>query len=80
MLKLRNLEKKEKWDYRHWTDKELEEMTDRDWRIFREDYNITIKGGKAPRPIRKWEEASLPKSITDVINKVCSIRARRKLF
>lgn len=29
---------------RHWTEKELIEMTERDWRIFREDFNISIKG------------------------------------
>lgn len=42
-------------------------MTDRDWRIFREDYNITIKGGNIPKPIRNWEEANLPKGISDVV-------------
>lgn len=29
---------------RHWTEKELIEMTERDWRIFREDFNISTKG------------------------------------
>jgi ATP-dependent RNA helicase DDX23/PRP28 len=29
---------------RHWTEKELIEMTERDWRIFREDFNIATKG------------------------------------
>ena len=28
---------------RHWSEKEREEMTERDWRIFREDYNISYK-------------------------------------
>jgi ATP-dependent RNA helicase DDX23/PRP28 len=37
-------EDKQKWDDRHWQEKKVEEMTERDWRIFREDYNITIKG------------------------------------
>ena len=37
-------EDKQKWDDRHWQEKRVEEMTERDWRIFREDYNITIKG------------------------------------
>jgi ATP-dependent RNA helicase DDX23/PRP28 len=32
---------------RHWTEKELIEMTERDWRIFREDFNISIKGSFA---------------------------------
>ena len=29
---------------RHWKKKEQAEMTDRDWRIFKEDYNIAAKG------------------------------------
>jgi ATP-dependent RNA helicase DDX23/PRP28 len=29
---------------RHWSEKPLEEMTQRDWRIFREDFNIVAKG------------------------------------
>lgn len=45
---------------RHWTEKKLSEMTSRDWRIFKEDYNITTKGGGIPNPIRGWEEADLP--------------------
>lgn len=44
LKKVRRREEKQLWDDRHWTDKELPEMTERDWRIFREDYNITIKG------------------------------------
>lgn len=31
---------------RHWQEKKLSEMTDRDWRIFREDFKITTRGGK----------------------------------
>lgn len=44
LKKVKKKEDKQKWDDRHWTDKEHDEMTERDWRIFREDYNITIKG------------------------------------
>ena len=29
-------EAKTKWDERHWSEKPLESMTDRDWRIFKE--------------------------------------------
>ncbi|KAI6207300.1 RNA helicase [Aphelenchoides fujianensis] len=57
----RKREKQEAYDNRHWSQKTLEEMQDRDWRIFREDFNITIKGGKIPKPLRNWEEAKLPK-------------------
>jgi len=53
-------------------------MTDRDWRIFREDFNITIKGGRVPRPMRHWAEMNLPKDVHDVIlevgYKVCIFR------
>ncbi|KAG5675267.1 hypothetical protein PVAND_005181 [Polypedilum vanderplanki] len=70
LKKVKKKEDKQKWDDRHWTEKEFDEMTERDWRIFREDYNITIKGGKIPNPIRKWPEASLSKEILDIIDKV----------
>lgn len=51
----------------HWKDKELKEMTERDWRIFREDHDIIIKGGRVPNPIRSWEESNLPSFIMDSI-------------
>lgn len=31
-------------DERHWTDKPLVEMKERDWRIFREDFSISARG------------------------------------
>lgn len=31
-------------DERHWTEKSLEEMKERDWRIFREDFSIAARG------------------------------------
>jgi ATP-dependent RNA helicase DDX23/PRP28 len=31
-------------DERHWTEKPLGDMKDRDWRIFREDFSISTKG------------------------------------
>jgi len=31
-------------------------MTFRDWRIFREDNDIIVKGGRVPNPIREWTE------------------------
>ena len=45
-------------------------MQERDWRIFREDYNIAIKGGNIPHPIRHWDEAGLPDEINKVIKEV----------
>ncbi len=40
----------------HWSSKKLENMTDRDWRILKEDFGISTQGGLVPHPIRKWEE------------------------
>ena len=59
-----------RFDDRHWREKTLEDMTDRDWRIFKEDYNISSKGGNIPRAIRAWEEATLPPFIKDILVEV----------
>ena len=40
----RRKELKTMWDDRHWSEKPLSEMKERDWRIFKEDFNITTKG------------------------------------
>ena len=32
------------YDERHWTEKPLTEMKERDWRIFREDFSISARG------------------------------------
>ena len=45
-------------------------MTERDWRIFREDNDIIIKGGRVPYPIRYWNEAVLPQIILDAISRL----------
>ncbi|CAB0003615.1 unnamed protein product [Nesidiocoris tenuis] len=70
LKKVKKKEDKQKWDDRHWSEKDLDEMTERDWRIFREDYNITIKGGRIPDPIRSWKEANFPSEIMDIIDRV----------
>ncbi|KAI3916458.1 hypothetical protein MKW92_005915 [Papaver armeniacum] len=44
---------------RHWSDKKVEDMTERDWRIFKEDLNISYKGSKIPKPMRNWHESNL---------------------
>uniref|UniRef100_A0A0X3NVV2 Probable ATP-dependent RNA helicase DDX23 n=3 Tax=Schistocephalus solidus TaxID=70667 RepID=A0A0X3NVV2_SCHSO len=62
-------EAKQLWDDRHWSEKPLEEMTDRDWRIFREDYNISTKGGNIPSPIRSWKESSISPDLLKIISK-----------
>lgn len=68
MAGVKKKEKKEAFDNRHWTQKSLDQMTERDWRIFREDFNISIKGGRVPKPLRNWEEAGLPSEVFDVIH------------
>ncbi|KAI3916878.1 hypothetical protein MKW98_014339 [Papaver atlanticum] len=55
---------------RHWSDKKLEEMTERDWRIFREDFNISYKGSKIPRPMRNWRESNLSTELLKAVEKV----------
>ena len=52
----------------HWSRKALNDMTERDWRIFREDFDIRIQGGRAIRPLRYWEEANFPEQIGIAIN------------
>ncbi|KAG7362975.1 cold-shock DEAD-box RNA helicase [Nitzschia inconspicua] len=39
--------------------KPLDKMTPRDWRIFRENYEIVTKGGRAPPPMRSFEDGNL---------------------
>ena len=36
--------------------KPINKMTARDWRIFRENYDIVVKGGKSPPPLRSFRE------------------------
>lgn len=54
---------------RHWSEKRLEEMTERDWRIFREDFNISYKGSRIPRPMRHWEEGNLTSELLKAVSK-----------
>ncbi|KAF8447580.1 P-loop containing nucleoside triphosphate hydrolase protein [Boletus edulis BED1] len=59
-------------DERHWSDKPLLEMKERDWRIFREDFSIAARGecGSIPHPLRSWEESTIPQTILGVIEKI----------
>jgi len=38
-------------DERHWTEKPLGEMKERDWRIFREDFSISARGMSCSAPL-----------------------------
>ena len=51
----------------HWTEKPLQEMNARDWRIMKEDFDIRIRGGKAPPPLRFWNEMAVPEGIHKAI-------------
>ncbi|KAK1250376.1 hypothetical protein MKX08_010379 [Trichoderma sp. CBMAI-0020] len=55
---------------RHWSDKDLNEMRERDWRIFKEDFGIATKGGAIPNPMRSWGESGLPRRLLDIVDKV----------
>uniref|UniRef100_A0A2K5K9D6 RNA helicase n=1 Tax=Colobus angolensis palliatus TaxID=336983 RepID=A0A2K5K9D6_COLAP len=69
LCKLCKKEAKQRWDDRHWSQKKLDEIMDRDWWIFCEDYSITTKGGKIPNPIVSWKDSSLPLHILEVFDK-----------
>ena len=64
------LTSRKKEDQRHWSNKSLDEMSERDWRILREDYEISIKGRDLPNPLRSWNESSIPPKILSVIRSV----------
>lgn len=53
-----------------WQEKTWEEMTDRDWRILKEDFEITTKGGSIENPLRNWYELGLlGKELEDILVK-----------
>jgi ATP-dependent RNA helicase DDX23/PRP28 len=55
---------------RHWTEKRLEDMRERVWRIFKEDFNISTKGGSIPNPMRDWNESGLPPRLLQLVEQV----------
>ena len=55
-----------------------EDMTERDWRIFREDFSIAYKGaamGPNSLPIRNWKEANLPDNLMRAIERQVDLPA-----
>lgn len=44
----------------HWSAKALSDMTERDWRILREDFDIRGGGRGNALPLRSWGESKLP--------------------
>ena len=55
---------------RHWSAKRLEEMEERDWRIFKEDFEIATRGNRVPHPLRSWRESGLPPLLLATLDKV----------
>lgn len=53
-----------------WRQKLVSEMTERDWRIFREDFQIYVSGREIPHPFRSWSESPLPKMLLDAVHRV----------
>ncbi|KAF4123540.1 ATP-dependent RNA helicase DDX23/PRP28 [Geosmithia morbida] len=67
----RALEREEKRGLgRHWSEKGLHEMRERDWRIFKDNFGISTKGGAIPNPMRSWRESNLPKRLLDIVDQV----------
>ena len=53
---------------KYWTQKRINEMTERDWRILKEDFQITIRGDSVKQPLRNWTELNLiPKDLCNII-------------
>ena len=55
---------------KRWTEKSLQDMRERDWRIFKEDFGIATKGGSIPDPMRNWKESGLPRRLLEIIDQV----------
>lgn len=55
---------------KHWSEKRLDQMRERDWRIFKEDFNIATKGGGLPNPMRSWKESGLPPRLLELVDQV----------
>ncbi|KAL3473543.1 hypothetical protein BJX99DRAFT_248851 [Aspergillus californicus] len=55
---------------KHWSEKKLEHMRERDWRIFKEDFNIATRGGAVPNPMRSWDECNLPGRLMELVDRV----------
>ena len=49
--------------------KSLSQMTVRDWRIVRENFDIVVKGGKTPPPMRSFRESALDSRLLDAIER-----------
>lgn len=55
---------------KRWSEKTLDDMRERDWRIFKEDFGIATKGGVIPNPMRSWKESDLPQRLLNIVDQV----------
>lgn len=55
---------------KHWTEKSRSEMKDRDWRIFKEDFGIIIRGGSGENPLRSWNELKNEQMVNAIVKKL----------
>lgn len=62
--------KRDQFDDRHWAEKSLQEMQERDWRILKEDFNISVTGGHLSYPLRYWSEAPFPSRLRQIIDEI----------
>ncbi|CCE62342.1 hypothetical protein TPHA_0C01860 [Tetrapisispora phaffii CBS 4417] len=53
---------------KHWRDKDYSEMTDRDWRVMEETFNISVKGSGYRYPLRDWMDTHIiPNDMVEII-------------
>ncbi|ELP90678.1 DEAD box ATP-dependent RNA helicase, putative, partial [Entamoeba invadens IP1] len=50
--------------------KSLEEMTENDWRIVRENISLSVSGGEVVRPLRKWSDVTFLPEIQATLSKL----------
>lgn len=55
---------------KYWSEKKFENMWERDWCIFKEDFNIVIKGGSIFNLMCLWKEFNLFKCLFDIVDEV----------
>lgn len=61
---------REQWEEKGWWEKPLEKMTARDWRILKDDFEISTQGVEIPNPLRSWKESNIPRPLLDTVAKL----------
>ena len=66
-LMVHKTSKKDELDFvQNYNDKHYSDMTKRDWKLFREEYNISLKNSEIP-PIRSWNESQLNRHLIELL-------------